>query len=162
MSMNTDIYSKIYDIAEKNLQKSGEEMVFSKDAFLYSTRQDLKHINVFDMPQYDNETLLQVLYVALFFRTPEENARLNWGKLKDMPKKEFQKRCFTTLASSQEFQKNGTILYNNIYSSPQVQINVSANNAVAANPYIEKLYGIYRKLPKSLKNMIKKVLGGKR
>lgn len=35
MSMNTDIYSKIYDIAEKNLQKSGEEMVFSKDAFLY-------------------------------------------------------------------------------------------------------------------------------
>lgn len=161
MNTSYEVYSSIYDITKKNLEASGNEMAFTKDTFLYSTRRDLKNIDAFDMTQYDNESLLQVLYVALFFRTPEENARINWGKLKEMPRNEFQKKCFQTLTSSQEYLNNGTILYNNIYSVPSLKVNTIATQSTASSPYLEKLYRYYRNLPTPVKNMIKHLLGGK-
>ena len=66
------IYEKLYEIAQRNLENAGEAMQFTKEAFLYSVKCDLKNVNGFDMVQYSNETLLQVLYVAFFIERPKK------------------------------------------------------------------------------------------
>lgn len=160
MQHEQQVYQDIYAITKTNLEKAGMEMIFSEDAFLYSTKRDLKYVNAFDMPQYDNTTLLQVLYIAFFMRTPEESARISWGKLNQMPPREFQIKLFKTLSSSQEFLRNGTIICNNLYCSSENKIAAATSMSVNINPYINKLYNYYRKLPLSLKKAIKFILGG--
>lgn len=160
MQREQKVYQDLYDITKNNIEKAGMDMAFSRDAFLYSTKRDLKYVNAFDMPQYDNQSLLQVLYIAFFFRTPEENARINWGKLNDMPPRDFQEKVFKTLSSSQEFIKNGTIICNNMYCSPDIKISAAISTASNINPYINKLYNYYRKLPLPLKKIIKLIVGG--
>ena len=155
------IYEKLYDITYKNLEDAGEDPVFSKDAFLYASKRDLKYVNVFDMTNFDNESLLQVLYIAFFYRTPEESARINWGKLFNLPESDFQRRAFKALSSSQEYLNNGTIIYNNFYSNPTAKNHVGTLPESQGNPYIEKLYCLYRKMPLCIKRTIKMILGGK-
>lgn len=157
-SHSLQAYSKIYDIASENIAKAGKKMVFTKETFLYSTKQELKYIDLFDMTRYDNESFLQILYLALFFRTPEENARNNWGKLFHLPQKDFQEKCFSSLSSSEEYFRNGTIFFNNIYSTPIININTTVIQTSESNPYIDKLYGFYYRLPAGVKTMIKRLL----
>ena len=154
------IYEKLYEIAQRNLENAGEAMQFTKEAFLYSVKCDLKNVNGFDMVQYSNETLLQVLYVAFFYRTPEENARINWGKLNEMTEKDFQKKIFQTLSSSQEYLRNGTIIYNNIFTTGTPKIGAPSLQSVQTNVYVEKAFTYYQRMPKILKRIIKSILGG--
>ena len=158
MDKELKVYDRIYDITKNNLERAGMEMAFTKDAFLYSTKRDLTYINVFDLVNYDNETLLQVLYIAFFFRTPEKEARRNWGAVKDLSIQEFQKKIFKTLSSSQEYMRNGTIICNNIFGDTTVKLEGTPINTGKTNVYIEKLYTYYRKIPLPLQRLIKKIL----
>lgn len=159
MNNELSVYERLYEIAQKNIEVAGQKMVFTKDAFLYSTQCDLKNVNCFDMVQYDKKSLIQVLYVAFFYRTPEENARISWGKLENISDKEFQKRAFQTLSASQEYFRNGTVIYNNIFSDASNKMGSIPSQIVTVNPYVEKAFYYYQKMPVVIKKMIKLFLG---
>lgn len=153
-----EVYSTIYDITQRNLKNSGQNMIFTKETFLYSTKRNLKCVNAFDLIDFDKATFIQSLYIGFFFRTPEASARNSWAVLEDITVKEFQKRAFDSLSTSQEYMKNGTIICNNIFSESTVKLGNLSTQTVNYNSYVEKLYGIYCKFPKSLKFIIKKIL----
>lgn len=154
------VYGRLYEITKQNLENVGREMAFTKEAFLYSAKCDLRKVNAFDMVQYDNNTLLQVLYVAFFYRTPEEAARISWGKLKDMPANDFQKKAFQSLSSSQEYLRNGTIIYNNIFTSRTNKMGATSLQSIHTATYVEKALIYYKKMPEIVKKAIKTILGG--
>lgn len=154
-----EVYEKIYDIAEKNMERAGQKMIFTKDAFLFSTKRDLQYIDMLEVVDFDRAAFLECLYVGFFSRTPEETARNSWAELQNVSLQEYQKRVFQSLVSSQEFLKNGTIVCNNVYSLPTVRMGATAVQTVNSNPYVEKLLKIYRKIPAPLRTIIKKMLG---
>lgn len=162
MENKSQVYARIYDITKNTLESVWKEMVFTKEAFLYSADCDLQYVNCFDLVDYDNETLLQVLYIALFYRTPEQGARVSWGKLAGMPQKDFQKKCFQVLSSSAEYLRSRTVVGNNIFTDASVQIAAASAQTNQANPYVERMYSCYRRLPMPLKNAAKRLLGGRK
>lgn len=153
------IYEKIFDITNENLKLSGNEMPFTKEAFLYSTESQLGYVNIFDLLLYNKRTFLQCLYIALFYRTPEKMARENWGKLDHLNDFEFQQKAIQSLMASEEYIRNGVIIYNNPYTEPKIQIGRESIEAVQMNPYIKKLYNYYKKMPILIKKVIRRVVG---
>ena len=159
MTTNHEVYSKLYDITQENMQNAGKKIPFSKDAFLYSTKRDLKIVNMLDLIEYDREAFLQALYVGFLFRTPEERARTDWANIQVGSTYDYQKRAFQSLSTASETIKNGVIVTNNVFGEPIIKIGGGQEQSVAANYwYVEKLYGYYNKMPAPLRTLLKKLL----
>lgn len=159
MDKTLETYGKIYDITKGNLQQAGMEMAFTREAFLYTTKKDLECADIFDFLDYDKETLVQALYIAFFFRIPEEEARMNWrGEAEKLSIQDFQKKTVQSLLTSREFMISGTTICNDIFGKPEIREEKEPVNIFATNVYFEKLYAFYKKFPLPLQRLLKRII----
>lgn len=159
MTKEQEIYSKLYDVTSENMQNAGKEIPFTKDAFLYSAKRNLKVVDMLDLAEFDRATFLQALYIGFLFRTPEERARIDWGNVKLESTLEYQRRAFKSLSLAPEAVKNGVNITNNIFGDPIVKIGMDQTSTTAVNYwYVEKLYGYYGKIPAPLRKILKSLL----
>ena len=163
-----EVYEKLYDIASYNLYESeGVAFEYSREAFLASTCFKPGEADLLLLNDLDNMSYIQGLYVFLLYRPCDIGALRAWTKNADMPQEEFRKKAVNTLSSSQEFYDKGVALVNNQYSSRS-----EANREIAvygggppigsghpAEAGINKLYRFYKKLPKPIRDLIRKIIG---
>ena len=163
MGHGGDIYGKLYDIASSNVENAGQEMVFTRKAFLFSAKRDLRNVDIFDLLEDDRDTFLQAIYIGFLLRTPEEEARSYWKNIQLESDTEYKKKVLKSIMSSSEASKYGVVAVNNMLGG-----SVKDSESIKPIPdaekywYIDKLYGYYARLPLPLRRILKKVLRGKR
>ena len=163
-----DAYEKLYDIASYNLFESGGgTFEYSREVFLASTCCKPGEADLLLLNDLDNMSYIQGLYVFLFYRSCDIGSLRAWTKDADMPQEEFRQKAVKSLSSSQEFYDKGVALVNNQYSSHN-----KANREIVvyggglpvgtghpAEVGVNKLYRFYKKLPKSIRDLIRKIIG---
>lgn len=157
-----EIYGRIYDITSRNMIENDMELEYSKEAFLFATECPVGECDVLSMCELDNMSFLEAAYVALFFRTADPGAYINWNKFENMYTSDFRRKLLNHLAGSREFSEKGVALKNNIYSSKAELNRVYAEESAgfaSANKAVNKLYRIYKKFPSPIKKLIRKILG---
>ncbi len=157
-----EIYGKIYDITNNNMLENDMELEYSKDVFLFATECPVGECDVLDMCDLDNMSFLEAAYVALFFRTADPSAYVNWKKCEDMYASDFRRKLLSSLAGSREFLEKGAVLKNNVYSNKAESNRACVEGSTgfsSANRAVNKLYRIYKKFPNPIKKLIKKILG---
>lgn len=163
------VYGSLYDIASENMKNSGGDFEFSRDAFIFATQCVPGQAELLQMNDMDNMSFIQSAYVSFFYRTCDAEAYKRWNGEKGLPEAEFRKKCITSLSRSGEFIDKGVTLKNNMYSSTaEANRSVSVINAPAqagadspVEKAVNKLYRFYKKFPKPIKNLIRKILGVK-
>lgn len=152
-----DVYSKLYDITQENMKDAGEELVFTKDAFLFSTKCQAGKADLFQLMDMDNQSFFQAAFVGLFYRIPDEGAMERWNRECFLEKEEFQQKVIRSLTNSDEFRDKRVKLSNNIYSTHSF-VRQNEGQVTTSNYYMDRLYNIYRHLPGFLKAIAKKII----
>jgi len=166
MDSPKEIYARLYDIAASNLAEKDMEFEYSREVFLFATECKPGEADILKMNNLDNMSFIQALYVALFFRTCDSEALIQWQKRRILPQNEFRVKAVNSLIKSQEFLDKGTVIINNLYSygaeANRELIDVTGIGTVtSANKALNKLYHFYKGLPAPLRNLIRKILGVK-
>lgn len=152
-----DVYSKLYDITQENMKKGGQELVFTKAAFLFSTKCQAGKADLFQLMELDNQSFFQAAFVGFFYRIPDEGAMDRWNRECGLDKEEFQEKVIRSLTGSEEFRDKRVKLYHNIYSTNSL-VRHSQDHISTSSYYMDRLYHIYRHLPGFLKVIAKKIL----
>lgn len=165
-----NVYGKLYDVANENLKNAGGEFEYSREAFIFSTQCIPGKADLLQMNDMDNMSFVQSLYLAFFFRTCDTGAYARWNGEKNIPKEEFRKKTVSGLSRSGEFFDKKVRLINNIYSGTAEANRAVTVSSVPAQPSgaespaekaINKLYRFYKKFPKPIRGLIRKILGVK-
>lgn len=149
-----NIYSKLYDIIETNMQENGLTMSVGKGAYLKTMEIKPEDVNILNFIELDNEEFVQAAYIGLLRRVPDKKAIEDWKiRSNDYSKRDFQKTVINSLMKSDEFSFKGTIVRNNIYSENAIQQQIVVSGADAMpNLYVMKLTKLYNKMPDFIKN----------
>ena len=176
-----EIYQNLYRITEKNMEKNQMKMDFTEDAFLHGTKGKRGEADMLELAKLDNPSFIQSCYVSFFYRIPDEGAAKRWEREYGMNRVDFQKKVVKSLTNSQEFLDKKVVLKNNIYSDKHIvnyqiqvaelkentsnkeedvsKVNMIETSIMETNLGINRLYGYYKKLPKPMKTVIRRIAG---
>lgn len=151
--MENQIYERLFEIADKNMQQSGRSFTCPKAAFLYYIKNDPCVTDVMELMETpaSNEEFLDIAYIAVLNRTADDTAKSTWKAHMDMPEKEFRRFLIRGLVNSDEARLTGRHISG--YSRG------STGRKSLRQRSMEKLLAVYRKMPESIKNIIRKVIG---
>lgn len=154
--MNNKIYNQLFEIANENMQQSGNEFTHPRAAFLYYAKNDPHMVDIMELmnEEASNEEFVEIAYLAILGRPVDAEAMQSWSKQTGIPEKKFRALVVQRLTSSQEADVYHKRIYNNIYSAKKRR----RRNGTAGF-LVQKLLPVYRKLPSGMKNGIRKVMG---
>lgn len=156
--MEKNIYEKIFDISNENMQKSGNSFVHPKSAFLCYAELDPHKVDLIELSKVkaDNPEFLDIAYINLLNRPVDPDAYQSWKKHFNMPEQQFRTLVIQRLVSSKE----ATVCHKRIYNNIFVRKKLSAKKDSLKSKAMEKLLPIYRRLPEKIKAPIRKLAGG--
>lgn len=156
-----DIYSAIFDITTQNMEDAEKHFHLPKEAFLFMVEDVPQSADIFKISkETENNIFLEKAYLTCLKRICDETAFQNWQKRFSLPRYEFQRVLIVSLLNSAEYNGKHVKAWNNIYS----QRNIFGGNLTKAQPsgglnIPEKLLKFYRKQPKFLRKIERKILG---
>ena len=158
MKQDIELYSKVFDIMNENMKAAGEEFSYTKEAFLYSAKRDLKTVDMLELEGMSKKGFIEALCIGILFRLPRED-KVNEDTDADESDWEYKKRKLEHIVGSSEAYNKGVAITNNIFKDFITRI---GRNPVKVAPgyfrYIDKLYNFYYKLPSPVKSVVKKLL----
>lgn len=158
--MNQDkIYEELYEITNANLNQQEETLPFTKATFLFASKLKPGYLDLSEFNEFDLQTTLGCAYVGMLYRTPEEEAVANWNKRNVEPLEVMRKKIIESISNSKECSDKGCIIYNNIYSKKNKGVVTLEKVVRNDNVYINKLYNLYKKMPKFMRQAIRFILG---
>ncbi len=154
--MENEVYIGLFDITQRKMQQSGKDFTHPKAAFLYycverSDEADLSRLLSADL---SNEELLECAYITLLDRFITESERESYSEYITLPKKAFLETVFRRIIGSDE-QKNAG---KRVKGCPDSLLSGSSRGSKTG--VMEKLLPLYRRLPKGIKNALRRMLGG--
>lgn len=156
-----DVYSALFDITTQHMEEAEKSFHLPKEAFLFMAEDLPQGADIFKISrENDNFIFLEKAYLACLKRICDKDAFQNWQKRFSLPKHEFQRALIVSLLNSEEYNGKHIRAWNNIYS----QKNIFGGNLTKAQRsgglnVPEKLLKFYRKQPKLLRKLERKVLG---
>lgn len=154
--MESKICAQLFDIANGNMQQSGNAFTHPKAAFLYYTRNHPHKVDIFQLMKEEasNEDFVEIAYLAILNRPIDEEAKKSWNKQLGLPEKNFRALVIERLTSSQECNVCHKRIYNNIYAKKR-----RSKGQGTVGFLVQKLLPVYRRLPQGMKNGIRKIMG---
>ncbi len=154
--MEKKICAQLFEIANENMERSGNAFVHSKAAFLYYPDNDPHAVDVLQLMEIEgtNEDFLEIAYIAILNRPVDADALKHWQRQFSLPQKQFRALVIRRLTTSPEADVCHKRIYNNIYLPQRRKRGREATNAV-----VQKLMPVYRKLPTGMKSVIRKIAG---
>ena len=154
MSSDLNVYSKLYDIVETNMQENGLDMLFGKSVYLKTIELKPKDVDILNFIELCNEEFVQAAYIGLLRRIPDKKSIEQWrNRFNDYSKRDFQKKVINSLMSSEEFIFKGVIVKNDIYSERVIQQQIVVGETdEMPNVYVIKLTKLYNKMPQVIKD----------
>jgi len=155
------VYSALFELTSQNMENAGKEFRLSEKAFLFMTENPPQKADIFQISkEKENDIFLEECYLALLKRICDEGAYFSWKERFSLPWYEFQRRLTIALISSDEYSRNQVRAFNHIYSQRNIYGgNLSRIPTPAKLNIPEKLLRFYRKQPKFLRKMERKILG---
>lgn len=92
------------------------ELHFNPELAAYMLEGNPFELDLLELLPLDNMDFIEALYLTLFNRTLDENARYSWEQRADWPKEQFQATALQALLSSDEYRHSGVTVRNNIYA----------------------------------------------
>lgn len=156
--MEKNIYEKIFDISNDNMQKSGNSFVHSKSAFMCYAELDPHKVDLIELfkVKMSNPEFLDIAYINLLNRPVDPEAYQSWKKHFNMPEQQFRRLVIKRLATSKEANVCHKRIYNNIFVK---QKNKPQKDTLRSKA-MQKLMPVYKKLPESIKAPIRRIVGG--
>lgn len=146
-----DIYSGLFEIVSENQKRVGKEMEFQKQTFLSTVGEEAQITDLSKWRDCDIDSFLENAYFQLLERMPDRGARNRWKNRAPKKKLDYQRAILISVLNSQEFMMKSTCFKNNIYGNiQQTRLRIRIKN---------NLFRLGRKLPKSIKQAIKKICG---
>ena len=154
------VYAAIYDQVAHTLAASGQQLPYTKEAFLHTTEDDPDSVDILELSrQKDNAQFLKEAYSRILKRTIDESALQAWESSLVLPPEEFQAMVVHTIVSSEEFHAARVRIYNNIYPLHTAFTGAPPAGSPVTMP--EKLMRLYRKMPAPMKKAARKMMGVK-
>ena len=151
-----DIYSKIYDITEENLQGSGVEMVSYKETLMASLYQEPSFVDLSVMNDIPREKYVQALYYILFGRWVINDEEKSFYEDVNESDKDFKARVLSKTYNSTERMHAKRVVKN--------YLNYSGEGNLKVGKFKRKLLKIYAGIkaiiPLSVKSKIKNLFFG--
>ena len=154
--MENKICTQLFDIANENMQQSGNTFTHPRAAFLYYTRNDPHKVDILELMKEEaaNEEFVEMAYLAILNRPIDEEAQKSWKKQLGLPEKKFRALVIQRLTGSPEADVCHKRIYNNIYASQRRR-----KGSGTVGFMVQKLLPMYRRLPQGLKNGIRRIMG---
>lgn len=165
------VYEKLYDIVEERMMEHNATMPYSKQAFLFATKTEPGICNVANMNEVNNDKFLELAYIGILGRLPDEGAKKALEYELEQSPEVFQKNIFSNLISSGEAILKSTTIINNkkipitVRNQELFKKVLSVNGEEDHDLESERkgiktyLYAAYIKLPLSFRLFVRKVLG---
>lgn len=158
MVLKNDIYEKLYDTADNNMKKHSGDDIGNKKVFLFYCQNDPGQINILDFLNIDasNEEFVQLAFLAFLNRPIDDKTFLKWSEDFNLPQETFRKKVIKRVTCSDEAANTSKKFYDNIYSDFG-----ETENVFLAQPgmIIRTAAKVYRKMPESVKNIVRKARG---
>lgn len=156
--MENNIYKKIFDISNGNMQKSGNSFTHPEAAFMCYAQLDPHKVNLIELYNVtaSNQEFLDIAYINLLNRPVDPEAFQSWKKHFGMPPEQFRTLVIKRLVTSKE----ATVCHKRIYNNIFIQKNGKNKGDSLRSKAMQKLMPIYKKLPEKIKAPIRKIAGG--
>lgn len=153
--MENECYSRLFEIANRNMQRSGKDLGSRKAAFFFFLNNDPYETDALALLETDcnNEDFPDIAYMAFLGRTADESAAVHYKSMLPLPERQFRLRVISELAHSDEARKAGKRIVN----FPDIAENTERKSL--RRKLMAVLLPVYRCLPKGLKNALKKIMG---
>lgn len=153
--MENEYCSRLFEIATKNMQHSEDNFESRKAVFSFFLENSSKETDALALleMQCRNEDFLDVAYTAFFDRTADESAIERYSSMFSLTERQFRLRVISDLAQSEEAVKTRKMIVNFLdVSEKKDKKSLTAKLAAVFLP-------VYRRLPNTLKNVLKKLMG---
>jgi len=146
------VYMGLYDLVQKNIEVSGRKMEFKQETFLSTVGEPGLMANVLRWRGFDKDIFLEVAYWKLLERLPDRLVLKSWAKRANKNDYKIQTDIISTIVNSQEYLSHNTYIINNVFTGSE------AKKLKLKFILREYSYRFYKKLPFSIKQIIRKIL----
>lgn len=147
------VYRDLFRIVEDNLNKEGLDLNISEGFFLYDITSPDGVLNVADIMEFDNESFLLCVFKKLLLRLPDDAAADHWRSKMGMSKDKFREQLLLSVIPSEERRIKHTKVLNNFYNKTKDKPPRAASGI--KNKTYGQMYRVYKKLPESVRQLIK-------
>ena len=165
----SNTYADLYDIVEQRLQEHSIPMVSTKEGFCCSAYMEPGICDGRLMKTMENAAFLEIVYLGLLNRLPDESANNEWKHNMKQEQDKFRQELMNDVIPSMEAILKGSSFQNNqIIDTEQrelFKVDLSFTSAMPDNTtdgsrhkLIDQLYKVYLKLPRRFRLFFRKML----
>ncbi len=153
--MENQIYDRLFEIADSNMQRSGKRFTCPKAAFLYYIKNDPYETDIMELMETEasNEEFTDLAYTAVLNRPADDAARCAWRKHTHLPETSFRQLMLSELLASEEAGLTGKVIHGYAGNSSH------KSSSGFRQRLMQKLLPVYRKMPEGVKRIVRKVTG---
>ncbi len=163
------IYGKMYDMVEQRMSTQGLHLPCTRDTFLYSAKVSQGCCDGALMEEADNPSFLQMAYMGVLNRLPDQDALDLWKREYRSSQDVFRCRCMDALIFCSEALGKQTVFINNtVVETKQrdirplddyiaMQNGGKARKEKLSERIVSALYRGYSRLPYSLRRVLRKI-----
>ena len=112
-----EIYESLYEIG---LEKT--QLEFSQKAAVAVLGISPTEFDLLKVVHFENMEFVEAIYMGVFHRIIEDEAKLSWKQYENLQKKDFQKKVIKAIMNSLEYRNGHTVIINNIYGNGHISV----------------------------------------
>lgn len=155
--MNQEIYSRLYDVVQDNMEAAGGNFSYEKATFLCDVEAHPQEIDVSRYLELPNPVFMQAVHVAALKRLPEERIVTFWEQRYGEGREQFQEEVLRSIAGSSVMAINQIRMIHNPYFQQKRGIRYHALGLLYGLTDKSSLREFGKKLPMPIQKIIRKV-----
>lgn len=152
-----EVYSRLYDAVQKNMETAGEKFPYEKETFLCETGAHPQEVDVSRYLELSNPVFMQAVHVAALKRLPEEKTEAFWRQRYGEGREHFQEEVLRSIAGSTVVAINHIRLLNNPYFQQRKGIKYYVLGLLYGLTDKSSLREFGKRLPMPIQKIIRKV-----
>ncbi len=152
-----DIYGRLYDVMQGNMEAAGLKFPYERETFLCEVGAHPQEVDVARYLELSNPVFMQAVHAAALKRLPEEKTVAFWEQRYGEPREQFQEEVLRSVAGSSVVAINQIRLVHNPYFEQKKGIKYHCMGALYGLTDKSALREFGKKLPMPLQKLIRKV-----
>ncbi len=150
-------YEKLFEITEKNMLESGNEMILEKDAFLSCVESPVADTDVARLSSMSRMAFLQSMYTQTLYAFIDEWLFDIARKREKQTDYDFKRGVIEDIKNNPDFRYNQGFIRNNIYNRDDSKQSLIVD--FAEYRFLYGIYSNYKKLPQGFRRGVRRLFG---
>ncbi|MBO5283043.1 MAG: hypothetical protein J6B43_07975 [Lachnospiraceae bacterium] len=155
--MNQEVYSRLYDVVQANMDTAGGKFPYEKETFLCDVGAHPQEIDISGYLKLSNPAFMQAVHVAALKRLPEERIVTFWEQRYGEEREQFQEEVLRSIANSSVVAINQIRIIHNPYFEQKRGVRYHALGLLYGLTDKSSLREFGKKLPMPVQKIIRKV-----